>query len=158
MDKLRKYYVYKHFDPETEELVYIGKGCGGRAWDVTRAKKENREHQDWMQTLCSKGFTPEDWVEICYKGLTEQQALRKEKELLNSLVTRFNRTTGEKQHQAKMTNDEARWAYLEVALRGRTHREVADTLGVSRSAISMLVSGRQWKAITADLRSSYGKV
>ena len=27
-----KYYVYQHADPETEEILYIGKGSYERAW------------------------------------------------------------------------------------------------------------------------------
>lgn len=41
MNKL--FYVYTHTDPITELVVYIGKGCHGRAWDVTRCRGQHKE-------------------------------------------------------------------------------------------------------------------
>ena len=33
-----KYYVYYHIDSRTNEVIYIGKGCGDRAWSKDRNK------------------------------------------------------------------------------------------------------------------------
>ena len=151
------YYVYKHIDPETNDVVYVGKGSGGRAWDVTRCRSQNKDHQEWMQSLCAKGYTPDEWVEICYKGLTEEEALRIEKDFLSKSLTAFNRQGGENQHQSKMTNKEARWAYIQAVVDKVPHKEIANVLGVSRAAISMIASGKQWKAVTSDLRSKYAQ-
>lgn len=149
---MTKFYVYQHIDPRTNEVVYVGKGCGGRAWDITRSRGEHKEHQNWMIDLTNLGYVPSDWVFIYQKNLCEQDAFSIEKNLLHSLgVLPFNRQTGERQHQAKLTNKQA----LEVfQLRndGLTHKEISSKFGVSRSAISMLLSGKQWKAVTLGVR------
>lgn len=146
------FYVYLHVDPRTEEVVYVGKGKHGRAWDVTRCRGQHKEHQDWMLELTSLGFIPADWVKILYKNHTEQYAYTLEKEYLHiNGVLRFNRQSGERQHQSKMTDEQALEAYRLVKS-GRKHKDVAEKFGVSRSAISMLASGKQWKAVTAGVR------
>ena len=146
------FYVYIHVDPRTEEVVYVGKGKHGRAWDVTRCRGQHREHQLWMLELTSLGFLPTDWAKIIAKNLEESAAYTKEKEYLhNNGTLRFNRQSGERQHQAKMTNEQALEAY-QLVKTGWKHKDVADKFGVSRAAISMLASGRQWKAITAGVR------
>lgn len=152
---MSKFYVYLHVDPLYSQVVYVGKGVHGRAWDVTRCRGQHTEHQDWMKELCELGYVPSDWVKIIHKGLSEQDALALEKAWLHTNgCPVYNRQSGEKQHQSKLTNQQARDAFL-LAKAGMLHREIAEEFGVSRSAISMLVAGKQWRAITADLRGHF---
>lgn len=145
------FYVYIHRDPLTREVVYIGKGKYGRAWDVTRCRGQNKGHQLWMMELADLGYTPNDWVEILCKNLTEKEAFQKEAELLRGALYQFN-NSGEKQHQAKMTNEQALEAFR-LAKGGMMHKDIAIKFNVSRSAISMLASGKQWKSVTAKERN-----
>jgi hypothetical protein len=150
--KIDKYYVYCHIDPLTKEIVYVGKGCGGRAWDVTRARGNHVEHQNWMKELCSIGYTPDEWVCIISKGLDDKTARKQETNLLHQTgTTRFNMQSGERQHRSKMTNEQAISAFR-LRDEGYAHKDIAELYGVSRSAISMLLSGRQWKAVTKGVR------
>lgn len=152
---MSKFYVYYHVEPDTREIVYVGKGTGGRAWDVTRARGDHKNHQNWMLGLMEKGYVPSDWVVVYSKGLLEEEAFTDEKELLHEIgVTRFNRQTGDRQHQAKMSNEQALEAF-KLKEQGWLHKEIAELYGVSRSAISMLLSGKQWKAVTAGVRSAH---
>lgn len=147
------YYVYKHIDPRTQEVVYIGKGRGGRAWDVTRSRAEYKEHQEWMTSLMEKGHTPDEWVVIVTKGLSEKEALLEESNTRHAQgVCRFNRQSGQRNYQAKMTDAQALEAYDLVKNKKWQHKDVAAKFGVSRSAISMLVTGKQWRAVTAGVR------
>ena len=147
-----EHYVYLHHDPTTGQIVYVGKGIYGRAWDVTRSRAYNKEHREWMKGLSKLGFTPNQWVTIHKKNLTEEEAFKIEKEYLhNNGTLTFNMQCGEKQYQAKMTNKQAREAF-KMAKEGKKHKEIAELYGVSRTAISMLASGKQWRAVTADLR------
>lgn len=142
------FYVYDHIHPVTGEVVYIGKGCHGRAWDVTRCRGQHKAHQDWMKGLCAKGFTPADWVRILYQGLTEKQALDEEHYLINEGCPVFNRQSGEKQHQAKLTNQQAIEIYeLTKSKKPIYHKDIAAKYGVSRTCVSMISSVKQWKAV-----------
>lgn len=145
------YYVYTHFDPKTKETVYVGKGRGGRAWDVTRARGNHKDHQNWMTSLMHQGFIPSDWVEIIEKNLTEKEAFEKELNLIHEKgLIKFNRQQGETQHQAKMTNDQAIEAF-KLVKEGIQHKIVAEKFGVSRTTISMLANRKNWKTVTAGV-------
>lgn len=146
------YYVYEHFDPETKQIVYFGKGCYGRAWDVTRARRENKEHQLWMKELSSRGYLPSDWVYIRERELSEKEALELEHYLINNYGPRFNTQAGEKQHQAKLTNEQAIEIYELANQKKDTpryplHQELANKYNVSRACISMIANVKQWKSV-----------
>jgi hypothetical protein len=147
-----KYYVYQHIDPDTQQVVYIGKGCGGRAWDVTRCRSQNKDHQDWMVSLCQKGFVPSDWVIICHKNLSEAESFLKETEWFHlNGQPKFNRTSGEKNHQSKLTDSQAREIFTLTKTTNQTHKNIAKDYNVSRAAVSMIASRKQWRAATACL-------
>ena len=147
----RTYYTYCHREPISGEIVYIGKGKHGRAWDVTRARGQHKEHQEWMLHLSKEGYIPRDWVHIGSTRLTEKEAFMLEKDWLHKNgTTRFNRQSGERNHQSKLTDKQA----IEIFLRckqGENHQKLADEFEVSRSAVSMIASRKQWKTTTAGL-------
>jgi hypothetical protein len=144
------YYVYLHKNPETDEIVYVGKGCHGRAWVVTRGKKTSKNHQDWMKSMGEKGFIPCDWVVILQKNLTEHDAFKIETNWMHvNGQPKFNRTGGEKNYQAKLTDEQAR----EIFNRAKTelHKNLAEEFNISRSAVSMIATRKQWRAATSCL-------
>jgi hypothetical protein len=142
------YYVYLHCDPVSNEIVYVGKGCYGRAWDVTRNRVGHPEHLAWLKQLSAKGYLPSDWVEIISKNLSEAEAFSLEKQTLHMVGTRrFNRQSGERNYQSKLTDKQA----CEIFIRDEPHKKLAEEFGVSRSAISMIKSRKQWRAATACL-------
>lgn len=146
---MNKYYVYVHRDLD-DNIVYVGKGTGGRAWDVTRCRGQHKEHQEWMQKQMERGFIPSDWTDVLYKGLTEKDAYTKEKEILHRIGgTIFNRQSGERNYQAKLTDEQARSIYVSKDNSGVLSRKY----GVSRAAIQMIKTGKQWRAATACLRN-----
>ena len=143
------YYVYVHNHPKTNETVYVGKGCYGRAWDVTRNRNGHPDHLSWMKTLCEEGYLPYDWVWIIHKGLSEKEAFEKEKEYLHKHgTTRFNRQSGERNNKAKLTDTQALNIY-DRCLTGESKRKIAIEFGVSPSAVHMIANRKQWKAVTA---------
>ena len=145
-----KYYVYQHRDPRNGDIVYVGKGVHGRAWDVTRARSSNHAHSAWMIELSDLGYLPNEWVEILTKGLSEIEAYRIERELVWKLgETLFNGQIGEKSFRAKLTNDQAREIYLSPENSGDLSRKY----GVSRAAIQHIKTGKQWRAATACFRN-----
>lgn len=142
--------MYLHRCPLTRDVVYVGKGCYGRAWDVTRNRTGHPEHVEWMKELSVNfGFVPNDWVEILRRQLDEKDALTVEKNWLHTNgCPRFNRQSGERNYQAKLTDDQARSIYKRAK---ENHGKLAEEFNVSRSCISMIASRKQWKAATACL-------
>ena len=63
-----KFYVYFHINPLKNEVFYVGKGFGNRAY-----RKYGR-NKYWKNTFNKYGFI----VDIIENGLTEQEAISKE--------------------------------------------------------------------------------
>lgn len=145
-----KYYVYTHHDPVTHELMYIGKGSGGRAWDVSRNRSENPLHQKWMLCLLENGYLPIDWTDIESKNLTNEEARKRELQLIHTNPSRFNRQSGENQHQSKLTNNQAIEIYKRIHT-GEKARALSEEFKVSRAAIYHIKNKNQWKAVLAGV-------
>ena len=78
------YYIYFHLDGD--EIVYIGKGMGGRAWSTERC---GEEHIIWANDLIRK----EKWasaVRIIKFDLDESSSYKLEKELIEKYQPKFN--------------------------------------------------------------------
>lgn len=98
----RKFYVYAHVKPGSikidfnEELhgldlrccgvpFYIGKGCGGRAYDL----KRNEGHGQMLAQLRRDKVPKEKIVKIIKDGLTEAEAFELESKLIYFFGTKF---------------------------------------------------------------------
>jgi hypothetical protein len=80
------FYVYGHYRADTGEIFYIGKGHGKRAW----VRKGTDGRSDWWHRIVNKhGYT----VKLLHEQLTEDNALQKERELIQ-LYGRQNIGTG----------------------------------------------------------------
>lgn len=66
-------YVYGHYKADTDELFYIGKGTGKRAWS------NGNRNTYWHNVVNKHGYT----VRILENGLTDEDAFSKEIELIN---------------------------------------------------------------------------
>jgi len=96
-----RYYVYEHYDPDTDEIVYVGMGSLGRAWSFadtgTAARRGNRppEHATWAYALCDRGISPEDFVRVTDSGLSREDALALERDRILELgYPKFNKPPG----------------------------------------------------------------
>lgn len=85
---MNQYYVYKHVDPETKELMYVGMGKGSRAYATKTVKVKQAayghrspEHAFHLEALLKDGYLPHEWIEFVERSLTKRQALKIEKEL-----------------------------------------------------------------------------
>lgn len=98
---MNQYYVYKHVDPETKELMYVGMGKGSRAYATKTVKVKQAayghrspEHAFHLEALLKDGYLPHEWIEFVERSLTKRQALKIEKELVNKLKPFYNRKFG----------------------------------------------------------------
>lgn len=81
------YYVYDHFDPVSGEVVYIGLGTMGRAWD---ASTRTATHKEWCIRLSERGYTPDQYVRLRVRGLRRLAALQLERRAIEAAKPRFN--------------------------------------------------------------------
>jgi len=72
-----KYYIYFHIRLDTDTVFYVGKGCGRRA-------NSKRNRNDYWHNIVN---TANYKSKIVLQGLTESEALDKEKELIHLLKT-----------------------------------------------------------------------
>lgn len=91
-------YVYIHFHPEREtEVVYVGKGTRGRAWDDTRRCPD---HRRWLRDWQNLGYAPDQFVKVVKRKLTSREAELEERKLIASYrthgATLFNKSSNKK--------------------------------------------------------------
>lgn len=80
---MNRYYVYQHVNSEGE-IVYVGKGSTGRAWDI---KGRDIEHINWMSSQL-----PYLNVVIVQANMIEREAFWLENELIQQLKPKFNKS------------------------------------------------------------------
>ncbi len=125
------YYVYFHRRNDTNEIFYVGKGKGDRAFNT------NKRTKIWEQTCKDAGGA---YVEIFRYNLTENEAIDLEAELINKYlnqIVNFNNNSKIVQLTEKSLNelyyyDETSPTCLRWKVesgRGRTKREVGSVAG-----------------------------
>lgn len=128
------YYVYTHIDPRTEELIYIGHGCRGRAW--THGSKltclRSQDHLNHLESMTEDGFVPSDWVEIVSQGLSKKDAAKAEQEMIRDLSPTYNKPQG--LHLIKLDAD-ALELCKSLRKEGKYYHEIAAEVGVSTMTV-----------------------
>jgi len=77
------FYVYKYFDPNTDEPFYIGKGCGNRYCDI-KGHSYNKHLYNKIQKLRKK-YKVKDFTEFIYEKINNDTALSYEIKLINKI-------------------------------------------------------------------------
>lgn len=126
------FYVYKHIDPTTLELLYIGYGSKERAWRCGHKGTAFRsvKYTEYMDAMLSSGYIPSDWVIIIERGLTKEEAYNLEQKLIVDLKPRFNVTHGEAQ-SARATPKEVQQMIFEYRKQGLSYKQIAKKTGKS---------------------------
>jgi len=119
------YYVYSYRDEE-DEVVYIGHGCKGRAWNCGYMRGDTLERQEWKEMQIQKGLLPCDWVEIEERNLTKQEALNLEKQLIKELEPVLNRLNNPAYSRSMVTSEELqRW--VDLRKEGLSYKNISET-------------------------------
>ena len=99
----KTYYVYEHVDPRSGAILYIGMGTGSRAYatKTTKAKQSayghrSPEHSKHLDELLKEGYLPHEWINFPGRGLTKEEALSFEKELIKEISPLYNKKQGVK--------------------------------------------------------------
>jgi hypothetical protein len=80
-------YVYVHVHPQRpNEVVYVGRGSGSRAWSI--GGRKTQDHRVWLREWAALGYSPDQWVRIIFRRLTPAQAVEKETKLIAFHVKR----------------------------------------------------------------------
>lgn len=119
------YYVYKHVDPRSDELLYIGHGARGRAWTNGSKKTalRSQDHLAHLESMTYEGFIPSDWVQIVQQGISKKDACIIEQALIRELNPTYNLPQGKsllKMDDEKLKRSRGlkdfRTSYAEIAL------------------------------------------
>lgn len=138
------FYIYKHIDPETEEVVYVGMGSCGRAWSIGYTNKpgynghRSNGHVSWYQSLEDKGYTLWDIVKEHKRNLSKDEALLEEKKLIEELSPRFNCNLG--LNSLKVTKEMVSCAN-EMRKNNTSWKEISMSLGISVMTIWRACNG-----------------
>lgn len=151
---VKKFYVYIHFHPESKEVVYVGKGTAGRAWQCgySTAKapdglrgNRTKEHQQWIEKLLFVGYTPSDYVQIIAQGLDKKSAYRFEAELTEQHkiagAKLFNRSCYGRTDILVLTPNTLKTA-AQLRVDGLSYAKIAKQLEVSTMAVWRALNGK----------------
>lgn len=135
------YYVYKHVDPRTDELLYIGHGCRGRAWTHGSDKSvlRSQEHLAHLESMIFDGFIPTDWVYIIHSGITKSDACSLEQEYIRSSQPTYNKPQGK--HLLKLTPEQFVMCQT-MREDGAFYHVIADEIGVSTMTVYRALNGK----------------
>lgn len=135
------YYVYKHTDPRTEEVIYIGHGCRGRAWihGSKRTCLRSQDHLDHLESMTQDGFIPTDWVTILHSGLDKSSACQIEQTLIREICPTYNKASGK--HNLKIT-PEIFALCKELRNDGMYYSDIANEVGVSAMTVYRALNGQ----------------
>lgn len=138
-------YVYKHVDPITHQLLYVGKGTGQRAWacngGYANARYGNRSkaHSTHLKALMLQGYLPCDWVQIVKRGLTAPAAFKLETALIESLKPCFNSVMGLKNLKLSLVQiTRAR----ELRAKGMAYAAIASAIDTSTMTVYRALNGK----------------
>lgn len=99
-DLSSQYYVYSHIDPETSEVLYIGRGYGPRAY-ATNSSSPKRGYSDRhpnhslrLHQLMNEGYLPHEWVKFVFRNITREDSKKYEARLIKEYSPKFNRKPG----------------------------------------------------------------
>ena len=149
-----KYYIYAHINPLKNEIFYIGKGFGNRAYI-----KLNRSAL-WKRTVAKYGYI----IDIIQDGLTEEEALIKEKIYIARIGRKdlgngplVNLTDGGEGTSGLITSEETKQKIAETS-KGRIHSEESrKKMSEAKKIISAETRKKLSEAIKGKKRSEETK-
>lgn len=143
-----KFYVYGHYTKDTNELFYVGKGTGFRAW--SRYKRSRW----WSRIINKHGLE----IKLLFEDLTESEAHKKEMELIQQYGRRNNNTgilinlTEGGEGISGYKHTESTKCIISNKLSGRTLSETHKT-AISKSNMGRIVSEEEKNNMSKRMKS-----
>lgn len=134
MKEENKYYVYEWYIEETQEVFYVGKGANRR---YKECKRRNKMFLDFYNShICN--------VRLVYERLTEEEAFKKEQELI--LFYREN-TNFRLTNQTNGGEGSSSWSKLltEEERKRRIQKQIASAKGIINQGENNPMYGKSWK-------------
>ena len=139
------FYVYVHFDPETQEILYVGMGKGPRAYAMKTIRgptefhygHRSPEHSLHLDKLYEQGYLPHEWIRFEARNLEKKNALKLERELINSLKPTYNRPHGSK---VLKFNLEEVHRIKKLRKDGLCYSQIAEVMGCSNMVAHRIVN------------------
>jgi len=125
------YYVYVY--KEGADVVYVGMGQKGRAWNCGYMKGETEERQAWKNKQMEKGKLPCDWVTVVERGLSKTEAKELEEFMIAEIKPRLNKLHNPKYDHRRIPLDLKKIKQLRKA--GVSYAKIALKLGVSTMTV-----------------------
>lgn len=138
-----------HPDTKPNGYVYV---------DLSRDNRSERRYVHQLVWEAFKGPIP-DGLEPNHKNGRKHDNRIGNLELLNrsgnmlhgfqTLDFSLNRSRGATHHKAKLTEDDVREIWRMIAA-GKSRRAIAEIFGISKTAVSLIVKGKNWKHLKPD--------
>ncbi len=144
------YYIYKHEDPRTGELLYIGHGCRGRAWihGSRRSVLRSQDHLNHLESMTLDGFVATDWVTVVAQGLDKKSACKLEQNLIRDLKPLYNLPSGKS--LLKVTPEQFE-ACKKLRADGLFYHHIAQEVGLSTMTVYRALNNK-----TKNIGENYG--
>lgn len=85
------------------------------------------------------GYIPTDWVEIVFRGLTNDEALFEEQSLIESEKPKYNKGSGN--HTVKLSQEQAVFA-RNLRLDGFPYNRIGEIIGCSTMTAHRLINNK----------------
>jgi len=135
------FYVYAH--TEGNEIVYIGKGNGCRAYRVRYGcggRGSNPDHLAWKERQILNGKLPHEWVSFLFTGLIEQEALELERSAIAQHKPRFNKAHNPDYSFSSFWTEDLVLKAKQLREEGMSHKNIAKILGTSTMTVHRRLS------------------
>jgi hypothetical protein len=142
-----------HIDPDTGEIMYVGSGTGGRAWQIgynKEGKFRSAAHRKWIDSHIEQGRTMGDLVKIIKTNLTLKEARELEYKLTKEIEPPFDRLVVPYQKKT-FTKEQAKMAY-QMYTSGVGYTELARQLKMTQGKRNLSVLGKRMVEAGAKLR------
>lgn len=142
---LNQYYVYSHIDPETKDVLYVGRGYGPRAYTTNSNVGNSRgdrspEHSLHLHQLMNLGYLPHEWVVFLSRNLSKQSSVDLEKKYIENFNPKFNNKLGPK--NIEFTVEQLK-EISDMRENKMSYEDIGKSFDCSRSTIHRLFNTRK---------------